>query len=318
MKSNGFVDPIAQSAAAGAARLRRSAPRRGRGLDRRRHRSSRVRRLASGLLLARSHGRSAGRAHAPAHSFPARFLRLLLDGEYFAVHSHVLLFGGVIAALSAAVGVPFRVVHAHNGHDGRSDRPARQAYRAAMRRLLQAFASRTLAVSGSAEAFLGTESEILPCGIGLEPFSRPPDPALRQALGLRPGAFVIGHVGRLAPAKNQALLLDAFAQARHSGADLQLVIIGDGPLHDTLADRARALAVSEEVRLLGARNDVPRLMLSVFDAFAMPSLHEGLPLAALEAQAAGLPCLLSDRISRETDAAPQVIERLSLDAGPRT
>ncbi len=252
---------------------------------------------------------------APLASFPARFLRLLSGEKYAVVHSHVLLFSGVVTALAAAAGVPLRLVQAHNSLDGRSDAPSRQVYRWAMRWALRAAANRAVAVSEEARVFLGRDAEWLPCGVDLEPLAAPPDPRLRSELGLRAGAFVIGHVGRLASAKNQALLLDAFALARKAGADFQLVIAGDGPLRGELLGRARRLGVWEDVRLLGARDDVARLMSGAFDAFAMPSLHEGLPLAAVEAQAVGLPCLLSDRIGRQTDAVPELIERLPIEAG---
>ncbi len=258
---------------------------------------------------------------APSATFPARFVGLLRGQRYEVVHSHVLLFGGVIAVLAAAAGVPARLVHLHNSRDGRADSPLRRAYRAAMRLAIKTCAVETLAVSDEARAFGGAAAAWLPCGIDLRPFAQPPDQALKTSLGLRPDAFVLGHAARLAPAKNQTLLLDAFALARSAEpterpTSLHLVIAGDGPLRKTLQRRAERLGLKRRVHFLGARDDVPRLMTSVFDAFVMPSLHEGLPLAAVEAQAAGLPCLLSDRIGRQSHAEPRLVESLALESGP--
>jgi glycosyltransferase involved in cell wall biosynthesis len=116
-------------------------------------------------------------------------------------------------------------------------------------------------------------SHVVPLGIDLERFAAA-EPALRK------DGPVVGNVARLAPQKDHATLLEA---ARLLG-DVRFVIVGDGELREELERRADGLPVE----LIGARDDVPELLAS-FDVFAFPSLFEGLCLAVIEAQAAGVP-----------------------------
>ena len=132
----------------------------------------------------------------------------------------------------------------------------------------------------------------------------PGTPGIREALGVRPGDFVFGNVGRLARTKGQAYLIEAFAEVLKKLANVKvkvrvrarararLVIIGDGPLRAELEDSARRLGISDKVNFLGQRHDVPSL-LKGFDVFVFPSLAEGLPLGLLEAMASSLPIVAS-------------------------
>lgn len=115
----------------------------------------------------------------------------------------------------------------------------------------------------------------------------------RRTLGLPEDAFVVGTVGNLTAKKDHRTLLDAVALARPRIQGLRVVIIGSGPLEAQLREHARACGVDDIVSLAGSRGDVPAL-LPGFDVFAMSSLYEGLPIALMEAMAAGLPSVLTD------------------------
>lgn len=243
---------------------------------------------------------------------PASLLRLIREGEYAVVHSHVLLFSGFVAAVARAAGVPVRIVHAHNSHDGRGANLARRAYRSMMRLSMSRCATHALACSARAQQFLGRPAEWLPYGVDLQPFLDPRRLFLRTDFGIPSDALVVGHVGRLTQQKNQAFLLEAFAQAAEQEPRLHLAIAGEGPLEGELCEQAKGL---DRIHFLRRRSDIPALLMGLFDAFAMPSLHEGLPVALLEAQAAGLPCLTSDHIGREAFVLPEMIESLPLTEG---
>ena len=137
----------------------------------------------------------------------------------------------------------------------------------------------------------------------------------RTDFGIPADALIMGHVGRLTKQKNQAFLLEAFSKAAAQDPQLHLAIAGEGPLEGALREQSRALDFNGEVYFLGRRADVPALLTGLFDAFAMPSLHEGLPVALLESQAAGLPCLTSERIGSQVFVLPEMIETLSLERG---
>ena len=247
---------------------------------------------------------------------PAPLLRLMRGGGYAVVHSHVLLFSGFVAAVARAARVPVRIVHAHNSHDGRGRGLPRRAYRHAMRASIRRCATHALACSADAEEFLGRPAEWLPYGVDLAPFLEPRKLLRRAGFGMPADALVAGHVGRSTGQKNQAFLLNAFAKAAAAESRLHLAIAGEGPLDCRLRERARGLDCAERIHFLGRRSDIPALLTGLFDGFVMPSLHEGLPVALLEAQAAGLPCLTSDRIGRQALVLPEMVETLSLDADP--
>lgn len=108
----------------------------------------------------------------------------------------------------------------------------------------------------------------------------------REVLGLPGDVQVLGCVGRLVALKNHALLIGILSALRTRFTDLHLVLIGDGPLHDTLQQQVRASGLSGCVHFMGDRSDVADLLCG-FDVFVQPSRTEGLSIALLEASAAG-------------------------------
>lgn len=125
---------------------------------------------------------------------------------------------------------------------------------------------------------------------------------VRTELGIDDDIIVLGNVGSLKPQKNQAFLFDVMKglKNQHKSNKYLLLLAGDGDLHQDLVEKAKYYGVSEDVRFLGLRRDVPEL-LQAMDIFVLPSLYEGLPVGGIEAQAAGLPCLFSNTITREVD-----------------
>lgn len=122
---------------------------------------------------------------------------------------------------------------------------------------------------------------------------------VRKELGLE-GMFVVGHVGRFNQQKNHDFLLDVFCALQKKKPEARLVLVGQGELEEQIHQKARALGIEQYVVFAGVRNDVPQLM-SAFDVFAFPSLYEGMPNTVIEAQATGLPCVISDTITKEAD-----------------
>jgi glycosyltransferase involved in cell wall biosynthesis len=90
--------------------------------------------------------------------------------------------------------------------------------------------------------------------------------------------------------------------------------VGDGPLQKDIAAKAQALGLEDYVIFAGERTDVAQLMLGAMDVFLLPSLHEGLGIVLIEAQAAGLPCIFSDVVPEEVDVIKPLMQRISLTA----
>jgi glycosyltransferase EpsF len=137
---------------------------------------------------------------------------------------------------------------------------------------------------------------------------------VRRDLGLEESCFAVGHVGRFVYQKNHGFLLNIFAAVKRQRPDSVLLLIGEGPLRPRLAEKAESLGISGSVRFLGTRDDLGAWY-SAMDVLVLPSFYEGLPLVAVEAQANGLPCLLSTNITKEALLADNAA-MLSLEQSP--
>lgn len=123
--------------------------------------------------------------------------------------------------------------------------------------------------------------------------------------------LVIGSVGRFDLQKNPYGILEIFRLVNDKRSDCKLLWVGDGPLKPELARKAKELGLQNQVIFAGIRDDVDRL-LQAMDAFIMPSFYEGLPVSAIEAQAAGVKCFISDTVTEEVIITP-LCQMLSLD-----
>ena len=134
--------------------------------------------------------------------------------------------------------------------------------------------------------------------------------ALRVQYGLQ-DRLVIGSVARFMPQKNHQRMLQIFARLQAIQPQSSLALIGEGPLMESCRQQARQLGIASDVLFLGALG-YPSGWYQAMDALLMPSLYEGLPTVGIEAQAAGLPCLLSDTITDEAALTP-LTRRISLE-----
>ena len=116
---------------------------------------------------------------------------------------------------------------------------------------------------------------------------------IRKELGLPEDAFILYSIGELIPRKNHRFVLESLKEDFHHHPDLHYVISGFGKLMPELNEYIRENGLEKQVHLLGFRTDARRLMYGM-DLFVFPSLQEGLPVAVMEAMAAGLPCVVSD------------------------
>jgi glycosyltransferase involved in cell wall biosynthesis len=247
-------------------------------------------------------------------SLGRRFRKILRAGHYDVVHSHVHYFSGVVLRWAAAEGVPACIAHAHTTNDGKPTGALRRAYRSQMRTWLLQNSTVCLAASRGAASLFGAAWEsdprchVLYYGIDLLPFLVAVNRAeVRKELGIPSNAPVIGHAGRFVEAKNHRFLLQVAQEILNNRPNAHFLLVGDGPLREEIEPRARALARGDQIHFTGARSDVPRLLLAAMDVFLFPSLWEGLGLALAEAQAAGLPCLVSDAVPRDAVVIPELV-----------
>lgn len=221
--------------------------------------------------------------------------RLLRRERIALLHAHEFAMNVYGAALGRAVGRP--VVATVHGKGYYGDRRRRRlAYRAVAR------LAAMVAVSEDVRGFLARAVGIAPGRIttirnGIDVAAHRdavPAPGVRAAAsGGGEWRWVVGTVGSLYPVKGHAGLLRAYRIVRERVPGTGCVIAGRGALAEALREEARRLGIEDGVRLLGFRADVPRV-LAALDVFALPSLSEGLPLAAIEAMAAGRPVVATD------------------------
>jgi glycosyltransferase EpsF len=144
------------------------------------------------------------------------------------------------------------------------------------------------------------EVTVMPNAIDTEQFAFDPAAraALREELGIPQDAFVVGHVGRFMYQKNHRFLVDIFAEVLKKKPEAVLLLVGEGELMESIREKVKARGISSSVVFTGARREVNKLY-SVMDVFCLPSFYEGMPVVAWEAQANGLPCVFSNKISQE-------------------
>jgi glycosyltransferase involved in cell wall biosynthesis len=256
-------------------------------------------------------------------SFRRKFLRILHDGKYDVVHSHVCFFSGVLLRWAGEKGVPIRIAHSHNVDDGKPSTFSRHFYRKLMKSWISRYVTHGLAASKLAAAELFGENwrrdgrfQTLEYGLDLQPFQESIDrDEVRAEFGIPIEGAVVGHVGRFDRAKNHRFLLEIARAVGTSRPDVHFLLIGDGPLRTQIENQARKMDLSSNMHFVGVRTDVPRLMRGVMDLFLFPSFNEGFGFSLLEAQAAGLQCLVSDTVPTEAVRVSESVEFLPLSSG---
>ncbi len=163
--------------------------------------------------------------------------------------------------------------------------------------------------------FHGPHYATLANGVDIERYANSEErhQAAKEAQGWQ-GRTVVGNVSRLTAQKNHPFLLQAFKEYLALDPTALLVLVGKGEDWEALEAMARELGIDGSVVFFGPTSDVPSV-LKAFDIFVMPSLYEGLPVASVEAQAAGVPLLISDGVPKEALLVPQATQK-ALAEGP--
>ena len=240
------------------------------------------------------------------YQYQKELIRIFKKEKYKIVHSHVNAL--TLFSLRAAKrgGVPTRIAHSHSTSN------KKELKKTLVKNLLKPFskvyATNYFACSEKAGRWLfGNKSfnqgkvTIVNNAIDVNKFAfnREIRHIKRKELGIRSNTFVIGHIGRFVAQKNHSFLIDIFNEVYKKKKNTVLLLIGQGPNLDKIKAKVRRLKLSKCVKFLGQREDVSDIY-QAFDLFLLPSLYEGLPVVGVEAQTSGLPCVLSDNMTKET------------------
>lgn len=249
----------------------------------------------------------------------ACFRRLLKEKNYDAVHLNIYHGLSLLYAWDAKrAGVPVRIAHAHGSSLRKSFlRPVKLLLHEISKHLFSSSCTKKIACSTQAAEFLfskQTEVQIISNGIDISRFwsEKPRDTKL---LPEYEGRLILCTVGRLCSEKNQTFLLDVMSELVKQRPDVLLVLVGEGELRQNLMEKAKQLKLTPNVLFYGVSHDIPFLLMEA-NVFVLPSLFEGLGIAAIEAQASGMPTLCSDGVPLEAIPTPLGM-RLPLEAGPK-
>lgn len=238
---------------------------------------------------------------------------LTFHPEYKIVHSHLDSSANIHLRISKKCGL-ITIAHSHSSSEGNG---IRAVIKALLKRNFNSCCDYKFACSKKAAEWLfGKEAHnatIINNGIDSKKYIF--DSIIREQvkneLNIPKDEFVLGHVGRIDKNKNQELIIRITKELNDKGFNTKFISVGRGIELEKNKKLASDLDIADKVVFLGIRDDVYRLM-QAFDVFVMPSIYEGLPVSAIEAQASGLMCVLSDSISSETDITGNV-EFFSLD-----
>lgn len=267
-----------------------------------------------------------GRIYRMCPIYPQNFarykkeLRLFFEEhkEYRIIHSHMSELGCYAFMEAQRQGVPVRICHAHNSAPCGFD--AKMIVRTYFKYRMRPYITHLFMCGRSsgewlygkknAERFIMLNNAIDAPAFSFDPIVRQ---EVRQYLKLD-DSFVVGHVGRFNKQKNHPFLINAFAALLKHEPNSTLLLAGGGDGMARAGQQANDLGIADKVRFLGVRSDISELM-QAMDVFAFPSLYEGLPVSMVEAQAAGLPCVISDKVPAECVLCKDLVIVSPLSAG---
>ncbi|MFC4735409.1 glycosyltransferase family 1 protein [Bacillus daqingensis] len=223
--------------------------------------------------------------------------------ETIIIHAHMDKLSGIVLERAHKAGVPIRIAHSHNTSSEGSS--LIKMYKWGAGKKIKFSATHFIACSKEAGRWLFPDQNdylVLTNTIRTESFlfNKMNRRRIRVQLGLDETHTLFGHVGRFQTQKNHVFLLKRFAAVHASEPAARLILIGAGPLETELRKLASRLGISNYVLFAGIQEDIEGF-LHAMDVFVFPSLHEGLPVSVIEAQAAGLPCLLANTITPDID-----------------
>lgn len=254
----------------------------------------------------------------PSIRKPEQYLKacrkIIKTGNYQIVHNNTLLPSLPLMFEAWKQKVPVRILHSHNAQLGETS--LKKWRNQLLLPSLRFLSNQAVACSKKAGSAMFTKPcQLIPNAIDVKKYvySRTDRENVRRKLNLSDEKVVL-CVGRLCEQKNVLFAFECFKKLWEKDRNARLIWAGDGELHQIAADWIRNNGMQEKMILLGDCSDVNPYY-SAADLFFLPSLFEGLPLTALEAQSSGLPCLLSSEITDEV-VCLETVRQMSLSADP--
>jgi glycosyltransferase EpsF len=237
--------------------------------------------------------------------------------SYQAVHAHTSYHCGFVSFAAAIAGIKIRVSHART--TGTIQKGIGSHLNIILGKfLISLFSNKKLCISRDAGVFLygekalkNTKAIILPNAINLDEYESLDYYDENIELQVK-DSYIIGHIGRFSEMKNHNFLISVFEQLAKNSEKYKLILIGDGVLKSKIQVLVNNKNLNNKVIFTGNRRDIPYL-LSKIDVLVLPSIYEGLGGVVIEAQAAGVPCVISNALPKEIDLGLNLVSRVALN-----
>jgi glycosyltransferase involved in cell wall biosynthesis len=231
--------------------------------------------------------------------FPIRVNKIIRKEKPDIVHSHIDTLSAIPLLIAKLNKVPIRIAHSHNSEQ---EKNLIYPVKLILKSFIPIFSTQLIACSSSAGSWMFGKNrfDILPNGIMVDSFLFNKDYRYEiQKKHEMEQSFVIGHVGRFFVQKNHEFILSVFSKVLTYIPNSILLLIGGGPLKEDTRNKVKSMGLEGNVRFVESSDQISKFY-SAMDIFILPSYFEGMPLVLLEAQAAGLDCIVSNRISDES------------------
>ena len=237
--------------------------------------------------------------HLP--EYEKEIVRLFKQNQYKIVHSHMNTLSVFSLWGAKKAGIPNRIAHNHSTA-GKGE-TKKNIIKYALRPFAKIYPTKLCACSRYAGEWLygkNAEFQVFNNAIDLSRYSYDPQKAaaVRKELGLE-DKLVVGHIGRFCYQKNHDFLIDIFNEIHKQRQEAFLLLIGEGELEQDIRNKVKDLGLTDSVRFMGKQKDTSKFY-QAMDCFVLPSRYEGLPVVGVEAQAAGVPCVMADVVTPET------------------
>lgn len=242
--------------------------------------------------------------------------KILKNNRYDIIHSNLNTISVFPLLVAKLAGIQIRIAHNHSVPS--TNEGLRTVLKYSLRPYTRLVANYYFACSEKAGRWLFGNKlynqgkvKFIPNAIFFEKFGTEGIDNLKLELGISPNDFVVGHVGRLTFAKNHLLLLKIFKKILEVKNNAKLIIVGDGELSEKIKNYINEMGLTSKVIMVG-HTDYPEKYYSLMDVFILPSYFEGLSMATIEAEVAGVPVVVSQAVPEEANISTN-FHRISLD-----
>lgn len=243
-------------------------------------------------------------------------------GPYCAIHAATLHNSAFALLASAGIKNLKRIVHSHNTYNTLNPALFKRIYNSVTKWIIRCMSDECIACGQEAGEYLfgkelfNRKGIVLNNSIDVDRFyDASPDSVvkLKTEFDIKDDELVIGSIARICHVKNHRRMIETAFDLKKRGVPFKMIFVGRGDLEEELKDLAQKLDLEQNIIFAGVRSDIPVLM-HTFDVFLMPSFFEGNPVTLIEAQASGLPAVISNVITEKIDLGLGLINRVSLEA----